>query len=135
MKVLGRHIIAELHGCDPGLLTDLDRGIEILREAVRVSGATYLGEFHKVFEPWGGFTAIIALAESHISIHTWPEYRYAAVDIFSCGKQVDHWKAFHYLRKRLMATHFSAMEVKRGQLEERSEKVESLKVSQNLETL
>ncbi|MCD6312612.1 MAG: S-adenosylmethionine decarboxylase, partial [Thaumarchaeota archaeon] len=75
MKVLGRHIIAELHGCDPGLLTDLDKTLSILRGAVQAAGATYLGEFHKVFEPWGGVTAIIALAESHISIHTWPEYR------------------------------------------------------------
>jgi len=103
-----------LHGCDPGLLTDLDRGIEILREAVRVSGATYLGEFHKVFEPWGGFTAIIALAESHISIHTWPEYRYAALDIFTCGETADPWKAYEYVVEAYKPEKVNVTEVKRG---------------------
>jgi len=114
MKVLGRHIIAELHGCDPGLLTDLDRAIEILREAVRVSGATYLGEFHRVFEPWGGFTAIVALAESHISIHTWPEYRYAALDIFTCGETADPWRAYEYIVDAYKPERVNVTEVKRG---------------------
>ncbi|MCX8187891.1 MAG: adenosylmethionine decarboxylase [Nitrososphaeria archaeon] len=114
MKVLGRHIIAELHGCDPGLLTNLDKGVEALREAVRVSGATYLGEFHKVFEPWGGFTAIIALAESHISIHTWPEYGYAALDIFTCGESADPWKAYEYIVEVYRPERINVIEVKRG---------------------
>ena len=114
MKVLGRHIIAELHGCDPGLLTDLEQAIEILREAVRVSGATYLGEFYKVFEPWGGLTAIVALAESHISIHTWPEYRYAALDIFTCGETADPWKAYEYVVEAYKPEKVNVTEVKRG---------------------
>ncbi|MEM4807494.1 MAG: S-adenosylmethionine decarboxylase, partial [Nitrososphaerota archaeon] len=67
MKVLGRHIIAEMYGCDSSLLSDIDKSVSILREAVEAAGATYLGEFHKKFEPWGGITVIIALAESHIS--------------------------------------------------------------------
>ncbi|MCD6341562.1 MAG: adenosylmethionine decarboxylase [Thaumarchaeota archaeon] len=114
MKVLGRHIIAELHGCDPGLLTDLEQTIEILREAVRVSGASYLGEFYRVFEPWGGLTAIVALAESHISIHTWPEYRYAALDIFTCGETADPWKAYEYVVEAYKPEKVNVTEVKRG---------------------
>lgn len=114
MKVLGRHILAELHGCDPGLLADIDKTMEILRKAVHVSGATYLGEFRKVFEPWGGLTAIIALAESHVSIHTWPEYRYAAVDIFTCGESADPWKAYEYILEAYKPEKVNVTEVKRG---------------------
>jgi len=114
MKVLGRHIIAELHGCDPGLLKDLDKTLEILRRAVEEAGATYLGEFYKTFEPWGGITAIIALAESHISIHTWPEYRYAALDIFTCGEQADPWKAYEYVVEAYKPEKVNVTEVKRG---------------------
>lgn len=114
MKVLGRHIIAELYGCDLDLLTNLDKAVETLREAVKVSGATYLGEFHKVFEPWGGFTAIIALAESHISIHTWPEYKYAALDIFTCGESADPWKAYDYIVEAYRPERVNVTEVKRG---------------------
>lgn len=114
MKVLGRHIIAELHGCDQDLLTNLDRAVEVLREAVRISGATYLGEFYKVFEPWGGFTAIIALAESHISIHTWPEHRYAALDIFTCGETADPWRAYEYVVEAYRPEKINVIEVKRG---------------------
>ncbi len=134
MNALGRHILGELFDCQPEILNDVEEVEKLMKEAALESGATILGSYFHPFTPQG-VSGVIVIAESHLSIHTWPEYRYAAVDIFSCGKQVDPWKAFHYLRKRLMATHFSAMEVKRGQLEERSEKVESLKVSQNLETL
>ena len=118
MKVLGRHIIAELHGCDPDLLTDLERTVKILREAVRISGATYLGEFHKVFEPWGGLSAIVALAESHISIHTWPEYGYAAVDIFTCGDDADPWKAYEYIVSEYKPENVNVTEIKRGLIKE-----------------
>lgn len=114
MKVLGRHIIAELHGCDSGLLTDVDRALLILRRAVQAAGATYLGEFHRIFEPWGGITAIIALAESHISIHTWPEYRYAALDIFTCGERTDPWKAYEYIVDAYKPEKVNVTEVKRG---------------------
>ncbi len=127
MKVLGRHIIAELHGCDPGLLTDLDRTMEILREAVRVSGATYLGEFHKVFEPWGGLTAIVALAESHISIHTWPEYRYAALDIFTCGENADPWKAYEYIVEAYKPEKVNVTEVKRGLISIKKEQLQEVR--------
>jgi S-adenosylmethionine decarboxylase len=114
MKVLGRHIIAEMYGCDSGLLSDLGKSIAILREAVEASGATYLGELHERFEPWGGVTAIIALAESHISLHTWPEYGYAALDIFTCGERADPWKAYEHVVKSFKPAKVNVTEMVRG---------------------
>ncbi len=114
MKVLGRHIIAEMYGCDPVLLSDVDKSVSILREAVESAGATYLGEFHKRFEPWGGVTVIIALAESHISLHTWPEYGYAALDIFTCGEKADPWRAYEYVVKRFKPKKVNVTEMMRG---------------------
>jgi len=125
MKVLGRHIIAEMYGCNSGLLSDLDKAIAVLREAVEVSGATYLGEFHKRFEPWGGVTVIIALAESHISLHTWPEYGYAALDIFTCGEKADPWKAYDHVVKNFRPEKVNVTEMVRGLI--RMEKLQETK--------
>jgi len=117
MKVLGRHLIAELHGCPPELLVDLDLAVNILREATRISGATYLGEFHTVFEPQGGISVIVAVAESHLSIHTWPEYGYVALDIFTCGESTDPWKAYEYIVSRYRPEKVNVTEIRRGLIE------------------
>lgn len=81
----GTHLLADLHGVAPALLTDA-AGIEaLLRRAALAAGARILhGHFH-TFGAGGGVTGVLLLAESHISIHTWPEDGFAAVDIFMCG--------------------------------------------------
>ena len=78
--MLGRHIIVELHGVDPCLLDDLDRLREILIKAAVKAGASIIGEIFHKFSPHG-VTGVIAVKESHISIHTWPEFGYAALDL------------------------------------------------------
>jgi len=123
MRILGRHLVAEMHGCPPELLLDLDFARRVLREAVRISGATYLGEFHTVFEPGGGVSVVIAVAESHLSIHTWPEYGYAALDIFTCGENTDPWKAYEYVVSQYRPEKVSVTEMRRGLIEV-AEKIE-----------
>ena len=81
----GRHLIADLHGCSARL--DDAPAIEVmLRTAVTAAGATVIGMHLHHFGPGQGVTGVAILAESHMSIHTWPEHAYAAVDIFMCGR-------------------------------------------------
>ena len=79
----GRHLIADLHGCSG--LDDSALIERILTEAAAAAGATLLEVRLHAFGAGNGVTGMALLAESHISIHTWPEHGYAAVDIFICG--------------------------------------------------
>ncbi len=71
--------------------------------------------FH-LFNPHG-VSGVVVIAESHLAIHTWPEYGYAAVDLFTCGDDVSPDVAFEYLKEKLGATTFTAFEMKRGILD------------------
>ncbi len=85
MKILGRHLIVEYADCNCELLNDIDFLEEQMNESVRVAGATIVSsKFHR-YNPQG-VSGVIVIAESHLSIHTWPEYGYAAVDFFTCGE-------------------------------------------------
>ena len=84
MNVLGLHLLLELKDCNPVLLNDLDYIREAMQQTANEVGAHVVGESFHRFSPQG-VTGILAIAESHISIHTWPEYGYAAADIFACG--------------------------------------------------
>jgi S-adenosylmethionine decarboxylase len=82
--MLGEHYLLDLYNCDSNTLNDENYLKQLLEEAAKIAGATLLKtESHK-FEPCG-VTAFCLLAESHISIHTWPEKGQAAVDVFTCG--------------------------------------------------
>lgn len=80
----GRHLIIDLFGASH--LNDQARMEAAMREAVRVAGATLLHIHLHVFEPNGGLSGVAVLAESHISVHSWPENNYAAFDVFMCGE-------------------------------------------------
>lgn len=113
MKALGRHIIVEMYDCDPTVLNDEEKVTRYMLQAAEISGATIVGEVFHRFAPHGVSGAIV-IAESHLSIHTWPEYRYAALDLFTCGDNVDPWKGFMFLREKLRAERISHTELKRG---------------------
>ncbi|HEX7699857.1 MAG TPA: adenosylmethionine decarboxylase [Kofleriaceae bacterium] len=115
MQALGRHLLCEYHGCDRALLNDAEAIRTALVAAVTKSGATPLHEVVHAFSPHG-VTGVIVIAESHFAIHTWPEYGFAAVDLFTCGDQVDPYLAFEHLRGALRAETHSVVEIRRGLL-------------------
>lgn len=115
MMSLGRHLLCEYYGCDRELLNRTDAIRTELLAAVAHAGATPVQDMVHAFSPHG-ITGVIVIAESHFSIHTWPEYGYAAVDLFTCGDTVDPWAAFDHLAKALRAASHSVMEIRRGLL-------------------
>ncbi|MFO8236863.1 MAG: adenosylmethionine decarboxylase [Prochlorococcaceae cyanobacterium] len=83
-ETVGKHCILELYDCDPGRLDNQAFLRDTITAAAREAGATLLNLITHRFQPQG-VTGLALLAESHISIHTWPESGYAAVDVFTCG--------------------------------------------------
>jgi S-adenosylmethionine decarboxylase len=120
MKRLGRHILAEFTGCDRELLNDLSAIEPMLKEAARQAEATIVDSVFHRYNPHG-LSGVVVIAESHISIHTWPEYGYAAADFFTCGTQVDPWKACNYLKEKLACADMTAREINRGIPDEEDE--------------
>ncbi|WP_425229558.1 adenosylmethionine decarboxylase [Sphingomonas sp.] len=108
----GTHLLADLTGCTG--LDDGDRVEAALREAVAAAQATLLDVRLHHFGEGHGVTGVALLAESHISIHTWPEHGYAAVDIFLCGSGHDLDAALAALTARLEATDCEERRVARG---------------------
>lgn len=113
MKALGDHLIIELYECDSTIINSVEQVEEYMVEAVRISGATILKSVFHEFNPHG-VAGVVVISESHFSIHTWPEYRYCALDIFTCGEVIDSGKALQFLKKKLLAGNISVVEIKRG---------------------
>lgn len=113
MKALGRHIIAELSECNPETLRSLTKVKRLMVEAAERANA-HIREikFHR-FSP-EGISGVIVIAESHLSIHTWPEYGYAAVDIYTCGDTTHPEKACEYLAMAFEAQKTLLTVIKRG---------------------
>jgi S-adenosylmethionine decarboxylase len=115
LNALGRHILVELYDCDREALNDLDLIREVMLKAAVDCGAVVLGESFHRFSPQG-VSGVVVLAESHISIHTWPEYGYAAADVFTCGTSVNPEVAAEVLIEKLGSKNHSLTEIKRGVL-------------------
>lgn len=116
-NALGRHILCEVYGCDPEVLNDRKAIEQILVDAALKAGAEIREvAFHK-FSPQG-VSGVVVISESHLTIHTWPELGYAAVDVFTCGDHVDPWNACHYITEKFKAKHMTASEVRRGIFQE-----------------
>lgn len=115
MNSLGRHILVEFYGGSAAVLNDVLQIETSMLEAAQESGATIItSQFHR-FPPIG-VSGFIVLQESHFAIHTWPEYGYAALDLFTCGLSVNPWIAYEILKGAFQADHGSALELNRGQL-------------------
>ena len=113
MEALGRQILVEFYDCDQSKLNDVSYVETSLIQAAKASHATLISHnFHK-FSPYG-ISGVVVIAESHIAIHTWPEYNYAAVDIFTCGDTIDPWVIQEYLKESFDSKNVSSMEMKRG---------------------
>jgi len=110
---LGRHLLLELYDCSSEILDNLETVKATLVEAAKRAEATIIDVLFHEFNPFG-ISGVVVIAESHLCIHTWPEYRYAAVDIFSCGEALKPAEAASYLVAKFGASRASCVEVKRG---------------------
>jgi S-adenosylmethionine decarboxylase len=113
LKFAGVHLLIELW--TEHFLTDSNRIRNIIIKAINACGATMLGLDLHVFTPNGGISGVAILQESHLSIHTWPEYHYAAIDLFVCGT-VDPHLAVPVFRDEFMPEKIDVQEIKRGRL-------------------
>lgn len=110
---LGRHLLIELHECDWAALDDLDLIRDTLLEAAHRLDSSVLDVCTHKFDPIG-VTAVVMIAESHLSIHTWPEHGYAALDIFTCSQSMQPADVVGFLSARLRAGSVQTVEVNRG---------------------
>ncbi|MBN3037399.1 MAG: S-adenosylmethionine decarboxylase [Candidatus Diapherotrites archaeon] len=110
---IGIHILAEFYGCDRDLLARSGPVKEVLERAVEESELTKLRSEYHQFKPFG-VTGFVLLAESHISIHTWPEHRYLALDVFTCGPPEKARRAFESLERGFKPQRVKKTEKRRG---------------------
>ena len=112
MDTLGRHLIAEYYGCDSQVLDDVDAvGAHLVRAAEEIGATVVAKAFHR-YAPQG-VSGVVVVEESHLTIHTWPERGYAAVDFYTCGECKPE-RSHEFLREELGAGLAEVMRVSRG---------------------
>jgi spermidine synthase len=114
MDALGRHIIVEFYECSAKKINEVSLIEKSMIHAAKLAGATIISSTFHHFSPFG-VSGVIVIGESHLAIHTWPEYRFASLDLFTCGDSIDPWVSFDYLEKEFGAEHSSSIELQRGQ--------------------
>lgn len=114
MDALGNHILVEFIGCTPRILNEVSTIEKAMIDAAVKSDATVINSTFHHFSPYG-VSGVVVIQESHLAIHTWPEYGYAAVDLFTCG-DINPWIAFDNLKEAFQAQNYSAIEMRRGSL-------------------
>jgi S-adenosylmethionine decarboxylase len=100
-RVVGKHVYGNLYDCNPEILSDEQALRDIVVEAARVGSMTLLDV--KSWKIGLGVSVVAIILESHIALHTWPEYGYATLDVYSCGSHTDPEKAFNYVVEKLEA--------------------------------
>ncbi len=111
-EALGKHYIIEFHHCDVDQISNVPEVEEVLLNAVDKAGATYVSHDTHQFDPVG-VSAVVMIAESHFTIHTWPEKEYAAMDIFTCGV-MEAQNAIDYIKEKFQADHCKVTLLERG---------------------
>lgn len=89
-------VLIDLHECDHERLLDADHIQEGMLTAAKLMGAEIVGHSFHTFKPWG-VSGTVTIAESHLAVHTWPEYNFAAITFETCGQRMDHRKAYKFL--------------------------------------
>ena len=112
MRTNSRHVLAELYECDNIVLNDVAIIRRQMLAAADLIGATVVGEVFHRFSP-SGVSGVVVIAESHLSIHTWPESSYVAIDIFTCGR-LDPVPGIGFLAEKLGARQYRLQEILRG---------------------
>ncbi len=111
---LGKHLLIDLYGCPADLLNDVAALETVMVEAAHRAGATVLNTTFHRFSPCG-VSGVVVIQESHLTIHTWPEQGFAAIDLFTCGEQTRPRRALTYLKRTLQSEHCKVQRLVRGQ--------------------
>jgi S-adenosylmethionine decarboxylase len=106
-------MLLELFDCDPDAINSLDIVKTSMVEAAKRAQATIVDVIFHEFNPFG-ISGVVVIAESHLAIHTGPEYSYAAIDVFSCGETLQPQVAVEHLVEQLGAARTSVVELQRG---------------------
>lgn len=112
VDTVAEHLLVEYHGCDRELLNDESRIRELMCRAAEAAGARVVAEVFHRYRPQG-VTGVLLIEESHFSVHTWPEYGYAALDFYTCGECHPE-RADVFLRKALGVERAEVMLIRRG---------------------
>ena len=112
MDTKGRHLLVEYYGCQKAILDDVRRVETLLKQAATAAGATIVQSVFHRFTPQG-VSGVVVIEESHLSVHTWPETGYAAVDFYTCGDCLPE-RAHEVLVEGLEPHHAEVMQVDRG---------------------
>ena len=122
MHALGTHLLVELRECNPDIIKSLEKVRNALVSAAKEAKATIVNVSFHEFNPFG-ISGVVVIAESHLTVHTWPEYAYAAIDIFTCGEIIKPEVAASYLIEQFECKNPSIVEMKRGILSHENEKL------------
>ena len=122
LHALGKHLLVELKDCDPEILKSLEKVKNTMVAAAKKAKATIIDVSFHEFNPFG-ISGMVVIAESHLSIHTWPEYGYAAVDVFTCGDIIKPEAAAQFLIEKFKCKNPSVVEIKRGILSHTGERI------------
>lgn len=110
---LAKHLLVEYYSCNTDKIRDPDYIEQALVGAAKTAGTIVTDAIIHSFAPWGASGAVM-MGQSHLTIHTWGEFNFASVDLYTCGDDADPWKKFNHLAEALESKNFSVMEVKRG---------------------
>ena len=110
---LANHQIIDFYGCDKEILSNSDAVKSYFVKAAELSQAPIVSEKFHEFNPFG-LTVVLVITVSHISIHTWPEYGYVAIDVFSCCDKLDHERLVEVLQRHFKAKKINSKSIKRG---------------------
>jgi S-adenosylmethionine decarboxylase proenzyme len=114
-QILGKQTMLELYGCATKYLNDIAYIEKMMLEAAKRANATVVQQFFHQFSPFG-VSGTVVIAESHINIHTWPEHDFAAVDLFTCGTEMEVMEACNYLTEALEAQQHTIKTYERGDM-------------------
>lgn len=116
METKGVHFILELSGCNPDTINDLEKVKDILTKAADKANAEIVKVVFHRFSPQG-VSGVVVISESHLSVHTWPEHSYAALDIYTCGLKTMPQKACDYIIDQFEAKDVFITKLSRGEFE------------------
>ena len=117
-RVIGKHLYANLYGIDSKISSDENYLKNLVLEAVKAAHSTLIDiKSWKVGGKKGGVSVIALVNESHIALHTWTEYSYATLDIYTCGAHTDPWAAFNLVLQGLKPKRYKVGYADRSQLD------------------